>query len=133
MVVWHCLMYMVDIGCWWKEKRHVYVLFLRKAHSTEQPSRGCPHLVLISGTHSAKSTEATSIKCLAQGHNILMLGFEPSPSVSRSRHSNQITNILHNRELSSTIEHHCAGRYVATFHCDFIVYRILPAVRGTRR
>ena len=27
--------------------RDFFVIFLRKAHSTEQPSRGCPHLVLI--------------------------------------------------------------------------------------
>ena len=30
-----------------KNKHDFYVLFLRKAHSTERPSRGCPHLVLI--------------------------------------------------------------------------------------
>ena len=28
--------------------RDFYVLFLRKADNTEHPSRGCPHLVLIS-------------------------------------------------------------------------------------
>ena len=28
--------------------RDFLVLFLRKAHNTEHPSRGCPHLVLIS-------------------------------------------------------------------------------------
>ena len=28
--------------------RDFYVLFLRKAHGTENPSRGCHHLVLIS-------------------------------------------------------------------------------------
>ena len=35
------------------------------------------------------------IKCLAQGHNILMSGFEPSTSVSRNQHSNYMTNMLH--------------------------------------
>ena len=29
-------------------KRSFYVLFLQKAHCTEHPSRGCPHLALIS-------------------------------------------------------------------------------------
>ena len=48
------------------------------------------------GTHlTAESTEAMQIKCLAQGHNILMPGFEPSTSVSRNRHSNHLTNLLH--------------------------------------
>ena len=46
------------------------------------------------GTHfTAESTEAMQIKCLAQGNNILMLGFEPSTSASRNRHSNHMTNI----------------------------------------
>ena len=35
-----------------------------------------------------ESTEAMRIKCLAQGHNILMPEFEPSTPVSRNRHSN---------------------------------------------
>ena len=65
--------------------------FLRKAHSTEHPTRGCPRLVLI----SQQSTEAMRIKCLSKGHNILMPGFEPSTSVSRNRHSNHMTNMLH--------------------------------------
>ena len=40
------------------------------------------------GTHfTAESTEAMRIKCLAQGHNILMPEFEPSTPVSRNRHS----------------------------------------------
>ena len=34
------------------------------------------------------------IKCLAQGHNILMPGFEPSTSVSRNQHSKQTTIML---------------------------------------
>ena len=48
------------------------------------------------GTHfTAESTEAMQTKCLAQGHNILMLpGFEPSTSVSRNGHPNHMTNIL---------------------------------------
>ena len=47
------------------------------------------------GTHfSAESTEAMRIKCLAQGNNILLLGFEPSTSVSK-------TDILANRPICS--------------------------------
>ena len=39
------------------------------------------------GTHfKAESAEAMQIKFFAQGHNILMLGFEPSTSVSRDQH-----------------------------------------------
>ena len=37
---------------------------------------------------TAESTEAMQIKCLAQGHNILMSGFKLSTSVTRNRHSN---------------------------------------------
>ena len=48
------------------------------------------------GTHfTAESTEAMPIKCLAQGHNILMPGLEPSTPVSRNRHSNHMTNTVH--------------------------------------
>ena len=43
----------------------------------------------------AESTDAMWIKCLAQGNNILMLGFEPSTSVTRNRHSSQTTNMLY--------------------------------------
>ena len=47
-------------------------------------------------THfTAETTEATRTKCLAQGHNIVMPGFELSTSVSRNRHSNHMTNMLH--------------------------------------
>ena len=47
------------------------------------------------GTHfTAESTEAMQIKCLAQGHDILMPEFAPSASVSRNRHSNHMTNML---------------------------------------
>ena len=43
------------------------------------------HEVVPPGTHfTAESTEAMQIKCLAQGHNILMSGFEQSTSVSRN-------------------------------------------------
>ena len=46
------------------------------------------------GTHfTAESTEAMQIKCLPQGHNILMSGFEQSTSVTRGRHSNHSTNM----------------------------------------
>ena len=43
---------------------------------------------------TAESTEAMQMKCLAQGHNILMWGFEQSTSVTRIRHSNHLTNML---------------------------------------
>ena len=47
------------------------------------------------GTHfTAESTEAMRIKCLAQGNNILLPGFEPSTSVSK-------TDILANRPICS--------------------------------
>ena len=49
--------------------------------------------VFMSGT--AELIEAIRIKCLVQGHDILMQpGFEPSISVSRNRHSNHMTNML---------------------------------------
>ena len=58
-----------------------YVLFPRRAHSTEQTpfTKMSPP-----GTHfSADSIEAMRNKCLAQGHDILMqLEFEPSIAVS---------------------------------------------------
>ena len=45
-------------------------------------------------THfTGESTEAMQIKCLAQGHNILMVGFKLSTSVSINRHSNHMSNI----------------------------------------
>ena len=74
--------------------RDFYVLFLRKAHNTEHPSRGCPHMVLI---FTAQSTEAMRKKCLAQGNNILLPGFEPSTSVTK-------TDILANRPICSKKE-----------------------------
>ena len=41
------------------------------------------HKVVPPGTHfTAESTEVMQIKCLAQGHSILMPGFKPSTSVS---------------------------------------------------
>ena len=46
-----------------------------------------------SGNHfTAESTEAMRIKCLAQGHSILMPG--SSTSVFRNQHSNHTTNLL---------------------------------------
>ena len=49
------------------------------------------------GTHfTAESTEAMRIKCLAQGNNILLPGFEPSTSVSK-------TDILANRPIFSRL------------------------------
>ena len=47
------------------------------------------------GAHfTAESTEAMQIKCLAQGNNKLLPGFEPSTSVSK-------TDILANRPICS--------------------------------
>ena len=64
---------------------------LGKAHSKEQTPLT---RVFASGTHiTAKSTEATRIKCLTQGHSILMQReFEPSMAVSRNR---QLTHMTH--------------------------------------
>ena len=65
------------------------------------------------GTHfTADSTEAMRVKCLAQGHNILMPGYEPSTSVTRNRHSNQTTNMLNN----------CCNCFFALFCCSFQYY-----------
>ena len=62
-------------------KMHViFKLFLRRAHNTEHPSRGCPHLVLISQLSRLKQC---GLKSLAQGENILMLRFEPATFVSK--------------------------------------------------
>ena len=53
------------------------------------------HEVVPPGTHfTAESTEVMRIKCLAQGHNILMSGFETSIFASRNQHSNHMTNML---------------------------------------
>ena len=50
------------------------------------------------GTHfTAESTEAMQIKCLAQGNNMLLPGFEPSTSVSK-------TDILANRPICSNAQ-----------------------------
>ena len=38
------------------KNRDFYVLFLRKAHNTEHPSRGCPHLVLIKNSLRKKTS-----------------------------------------------------------------------------
>ena len=67
--------------------------FLRKSHSTEQIRF---MRVFPPGTHlQTESTEAMRIKCLAQGHNVLMqLRFEPSIAVSANRHLAYITNML---------------------------------------
>ena len=50
--VQHCMVYAAN-ACitaliMKMQMRDFEVLFLRKAHNTEHPSRGCPHLVLIS-------------------------------------------------------------------------------------
>ena len=66
-----------------------------KCHSSEK-------LVALNTLHEVVltwykfHTEAMWNKCLAQGHNILMPGFEPSTSVSRNRHSNHMANMLCN-------------------------------------
>ena len=65
---------------------------LRRTHRPEQtPFTG----VMLSGTHfTAEWTEAMRIKCLAQGHNILMLpGFEPSIDVLENQLLIHATNI----------------------------------------
>ena len=67
------------------------MLFLPKAHSTEQTpfTRALPSSTQL----TAESTEAMRIKCLAQGHNIMMLpGFEPSIAVSRNGYLTNMTN-----------------------------------------
>ena len=66
--------------------------FLRRAHSTEQT----PFTrVFPSGTHySVETTKTTQIKCLPQGHNILMQQrIEPSISVFRNRLLAIVTNL----------------------------------------
>ena len=55
------------------------------------------HEAALPGTHfTAESTEAMQIKYLAQGNNILLPGFEPSTSVSK-------TDILANRPIYNII------------------------------
>ena len=64
-----------------------------KAHSTDQT----PFTrVFQSGTHfSSELTEAMQIKCLAQGHNIVIQpGIEPPFDVTRNRHLTHMTNML---------------------------------------
>ena len=43
---------------------------------------------------TAETTEAMGIMCLVRGLNILIPGFQPSTSVSRDRHSNNMDNML---------------------------------------
>ena len=84
-------------------------------------------------THfTAESTEAMWIKCLAQGHDILMSGFEQLTSVARNRHSNHMTNMLkmctmldnpgYSRMLSDGVtmwqSQHCQSH----FHIDMYIY-----------
>ena len=59
-----------------------------KCHSSEKLiAMNTLHEVVPPGTHFAtESTEAMQIKCLAQGHNVLMPGFEPSTYASRNRY-----------------------------------------------
>ena len=53
----------------------------------------------------AESTEATRIKCLSEGHNILMLPwFEPSASVFRNCHLKHKTDMLHNCSFITGID-----------------------------
>ena len=66
-----------------------------------------------SGTHFiAESTEAMQIKCLAQGRDILMSGFEQSTSVARNRHYPLFT--LLPSLCSVTSVHHHVSRLLAT-------------------
>ena len=55
--------------------------FLRRSHITEQPSFT---MMFPPDTHpTSESTEAMRIKCIVQGHNILLqTEFEPSISMS---------------------------------------------------
>ena len=73
--------------------------FLWGPHTTEQM-----HFmrVFLSRTHfTTELTEAMWIKCLAQGHSILMKpGFEPLITVSRNRHLIDLTNMLLNISYS---------------------------------
>ena len=76
--------------------------FLRRAHSTEKTSftkvfQPGPHL-------TAESTEAIQMKCLAQGHIILMqTRFGPSIPVYINRHLTHMTNMLHDDHTHSTM------------------------------
>ena len=73
-----------------KFRRDFYVLVLRQVHSTEQPSRGCPHLIPISQLNRLW-------KCgnaLLNEESRVMSGFEPSTFASRNRHANNMTNML---------------------------------------
>ena len=63
--------------------RTVY-LCIQSRHSS-QPTNMLFTRLSPPGTHfTAESTEAMQIKCLVQGHNILMSGFEQSTSVLRA-------------------------------------------------
>ena len=72
-----------------------YVRFSKRDVSYENIIALSPlHEVVPPGTHlTTGSTEATRIKCLAQGHLILMPGFEPSTLASRIRHPNHMNNV----------------------------------------
>ena len=67
------------------------------------------------GTHfTAESTEAMWIKCLAQGNNILLPGFELSTSVSK-------TDILANRPICSNAYENCLKIFYSYYNTCFSV------------
>ena len=80
-------------------------LHLLAGHHVKVPDRCLRTRLSPPGTHfTAESTEAMRIKSLAQGENILMLGFDSSTSVSKI---DILTTrpICSERELSISIAH----------------------------
>ena len=66
-------------------------------------------MMLVSGTHlSAELTEAMRIKCLAQGHDMLMQPVLEHPiSVSRNRHLTHTTNMLQSNYIVDVQDQLC--------------------------
>ena len=86
------------------------------------------------GTHfTAESTEAMQIKCLAQGNNILLLGFELSTSVSK-------TDILANRPICpEKQEHHILTQQlkfttsgIKRYERHQMVWKVLNSMKGIK-
>ena len=77
------------------------------------------------GTHfTVESTGAMRIKCLAQGHNMLMPGFEPPTSVSRNLFSNHMTNIKVFCLLSGRCNGLCVGN-CAVYLCCLLLHVLM--------
>ena len=70
--------------------RDFYVLFLRKAHNTEHPSRGCPQLVLIS--QLSRLCNADKVSCSRKQHTAA--GVRTVYLCIQNRHSSQPTNMV---------------------------------------